>query len=434
MMMNRMIKHFTVLLFSVVVLALPYSGIAGEKITKPWVTGYLPGYEQSTSGSFGFMDDDDWNMLTHAVHFASRVNADGSLDFSTESMGVAKRTAAISVAHQHNIPLLLSVLAWYDVYEPVIKNASTRATMINQLVATVKEGYDGVDLDLEPIRADQEGAAYETFVTELQVALKAVNKTNNPNMLLERPLLTVATGVENVADNNAGQLRTLLAKIQDKVDQINVMGYDLSSLSDEVVWHDGALSDGGQKYPTYSARSVVSVGRAIQQFIDGGVLPSKLGLGMSLEVRIWYGGKVKNSTDGATAPMQEWTVAPKNWNTGTPRASVAELMNPDYACMTTPEGAVAPYKCGYSPDKYRWDDKAKVPYLSINNPGSDYDAFISYTDERAVYEKVEFTKENKLGGLMIWHMRLDYMASKPAGKQRPIMKALRKALHTETGK
>lgn len=109
-------------------------------------------------------------------------------------------------------------------------------------------------------------------------------------------------------------------------------------------------------------------------------------------------------------------------------------MNPDYACMTTPEGAVAPYKCGYSPDKYHWDDKAKVPYLSINNPGSDYDAFISYTDERAVYEKVKFTKENKLGGLMIWHMRLDYMASKPAGKQRPIMKALRKALHTETGK
>ena len=429
--MKRATKTLVALLLSAITLALPYAAHAGEKITKPWVTGYLPGYEQSATGSFGFMDADDWKMLTHAVHFASRVNTNGTLDFDTESMGTAKRTAAITTAHQHDIPLLLSVLAWYDVYVPVIKDVTKRATLISQLVAAVKEGYDGVDLDLEPIRADQESAAYETFVNELQVALKAVNKTNNPKMLVERPLLTVATGVENVADNSQGQLRTLLAKIQDKVDQINVMGYDLSSLSDDAVWHDGALYDGGQKYPTNSARSMVSVSRSIQQFIDGGVLPSKLGLGMSLEVRIWYGGKVKDSTDGVTAPMQQWTVAPNNWNTGTQRASVAQLMDPNYTCMT---GAPAAYKCGYSPDKYRWDDKAKVPYLSINNPGSDYDAFISYTDERAVYEKVKYTKATKLGGLMIWHMRLDYQASQPAGKQRPIMKALRKALHTETGK
>lgn len=422
-------------LLTAILLMTPYTGSAGEKITKPWVTGYLPGYEQGAAGSFGFMDTDDWNMLTHAVHFASHINSNGTLDFTAENMSTANRTAAITLAHQHNVPLLLSVLAWYTVYEPVIKNASTRATLINQLVATVKEGYDGVDLDLEPIRAEQEAAAYETFVNELQSALKGINKTNNPKMLVERPLLTVATGVENVADNSPGKLRTLLAKIQDKVDQINVMGYDLSSLSDEAVWHDAALFDGGQKYPTYSARSMVSVSRAIQQFIDGGVLPSKLGLGMSLEARIWYGGKVKNSTDGVTAPMQEWTVAPKNWNTGTPRASVAQLMDPNFTCMTDAAGTpVVIYKCGYSPDKYRWDDKAKVPYLTMNNPGSDYDAFISYTDERAVYEKVKFTKEQGLGGLMIWHMRLDYMPSKPAGQRRPIMTALRKALHTGTGK
>ncbi|OQX00695.1 MAG: hypothetical protein BWK73_47925 [Thiothrix lacustris] len=170
-------------------------------------------------------------------------------------------------------------------------------------MAAVKEGYDGVDLDLEPIRADQEAAAYETFVNELQTALKAVNKTNNPKMMVERPLLTIATGVENVADNSASKLRTLLAKIQDKVDQINVMGYDLSSTADGIVWHDSALYDGGQKYPSYTARSVVSVSRAIQQFIDGGVLPSKLGVGMSLEIRIWQGGLAKGSTtDGVTAP------------------------------------------------------------------------------------------------------------------------------------
>lgn len=440
MKMNIAVRVVAALLLSAVTLALPSMGNAGEKITKPWVTGYLPGYEQSSTGSFGFMDTDDWNMLTHAVHFASRINANGTLDFSTENMSATNRTAAITVAHQHNIPLVLSVLAWYDVYEPVIKNASTRQTLINQLVATVKEGYDGVDLDLEPIRADQEAAAYETFVNELQTALKAVNKTNNPKMIVERPLLTVATGVENVADNSASKLRTLLAKIQDKVDQINVMGYDLSSTADGIVWHDSALYDGGQKYPSYAARSVVSVSRAIQQFIDGGVLPSKLGVGMSLEIRIWQGGLAKGSTtDGVTAPMQEWTDPNKtfqNWNTTTLRGSVANLLDPTYKCMKNPVTKVinTTYTCGYTAERYRWDDKAKVSYLTINNTDSAYDAFISYIDERAVYEKVKFTREKQLGGLMIWQMRLDYMENKPAGQQRPIMKALRKALHTGTGK
>jgi GH18 family chitinase len=379
-------------------------------------------------------------MLTHAVHFASRINTDGSLDLSTENMSNTNRAAAITAAHDHQIPIVLSVLAWYDVYEPVIKNTSKRTILINQLVEKVKEGYDGVDIDFEPIRADQEAAAYETFVNELQAALKTVNKTNNAKMIVERPLLTIATGVEAVADNSASQLRTLLAKIQDKVDQINVMGYDLSSTDGGIVWHDSALYDGGQKYPSYTARSVVSVSRGIQQFIDGGVLPSKLGVGMSLEIRIWQGGLAKGSTtDGVTAPMQEWTDPNhtfQNWNSTTLRGSVANLLDPTYQCMKNPVTKVInpAYTCGYTPERYRWDDKAKVSYLSINNPDPAYDAFISYIDDRAVYEKVKFTKEKQLGGLMIWQMRLDYMANKPAGQQRPIMKALRKALHTGTGK
>lgn len=435
MIMHRVAKAWTLLLLTVALWIMASSlQASAEKSSKPWVMGYLPAYEQSGSGSFDFMDKDDWKMLTHAAHFSAHVNADGTLDFNAEKMSEANRTAAIQAAHQRHVPLVLSVLAWYDVYEPVIKNASTRKTLINQILEVLKEGYDGVDLDLEPIRAEQAGAEYQTFVNELHTALQTLNKTNNPKMLVERPLLTLTTGVENVADDSPGQLRTLLASIQDKVDQINVMGYDLSSLSDEVIWHDGALHDGGQKYPAYVARSVVSVSRSLQQFMDGGVSPSKLGLGISLEVRIWQGGKVKGTGEGVTAPMQEWSIAPKSWNTGTPRASVAQLLDPDYTCMTTPAGEAAAYKCGYSPDYYRWDDKAKAAYLSINNPGSDYDAFISYTDERAAQEKVKFSKEKGLGGIMIWQMRHDYRADQPEGKKRPIIKALRDALNSETGK
>ncbi len=40
----------------------------------PWVTGYLPGYTQDGAGNAAYMDDADWEMLTHVVHFASEIN------------------------------------------------------------------------------------------------------------------------------------------------------------------------------------------------------------------------------------------------------------------------------------------------------------------------------------------------------------------------
>lgn len=435
---NKII-YFIINILLTVTCLIPSLLLAGEKITKPWVTGYLPAYEQQ-GDAITFMSDKDWETVTHVIHFAGGLHDDGSLNFSSEGMSASRRAAAISKAHEKNVPILFSVLAWYTVYEPVINDANKRAALVAELINVLKEGYDGIDLDLEPVRADDSGnnPGYEALVDELHTAMKGINKTNNTNMLVERPLLAIATGIEAVADNGGGSLRKLLAKLQDKLDQINVMGYDLSTLDGEVVWHDSALYDGGQKYPTYSARSLISVSRGIQQFIDAGVLPAKLGLGMSFEIRIWHGGKAKGSSDGVTEPVQQWDSIPKNWNSGTERGSFANLMNANYACMTNSAGEKTSHICGYSPDKYRWDDKAKVSYLSINNTGSDYDAFISYNDARSVREKVEFAKEKGLGGVMIWHLGLECVhplngnnKCVPAdGRERPLLNTIRKVLRT----
>lgn len=435
------------------------TGNAGEKITKPWVTGYLTGEWHRGDGSIGILTDEDWDTLTHVIHHAAGLNGDGSLDMNYGGWNLGdqnKRTELINKAHSRNVRVLFSVVN-FGSYASVLADPAKRQTLVNDLVDVLKNGtgpgYDGLDIDLEPVTADNSGnnPGYEAFINELHAQLKAIDDTDNPGMLVDRPLLAIATGIEVVTDSGVGSTRKLLAKLQDKLDQINVMAYDLAIANDGVTWHDGALYDGGNKYPTNGGRSVMSAHRAIQQFIDGdvsgsgnGVLPGKLGLGISGEIRGWVGGKVTGSTNGVTAPMQTWTTTPGTWESSggdkVDRGRYAQLMKPGYKCVKNTD-----YECTYKPEYYRWDDAAKMPYLSIDKAGSAEDMFISYNDARSVHEKVKYVKEQGLGGVMLWELGRECLPPGAGGgsvdecvsgdgKYRPLLKAIRQTLHTGTGK
>ena len=411
---------------------------AGEKIIKPWVTGYFPGDRQvETDGSMGIMTDNEWNTLTHMIHFTVELKQDGSLNFDSGSpgkMSPAKRAAAITLAHQKSVPLLLCLNGWIDNYVPILSDVTKRKTAINALITTLKEGYDGFDIDLEPITpyGSATNAAYESFINDLYAQMKTVTKTNNPKMIVDRPLLTVAAGYD-------AREAPLLLRLIDKIDQINIMAYDMSSIYQCTVWFDSPVYDAGNKYLSTGA-PVVSVDNAIKAYKTAGVPLSKLGLGMSFESRIWQGGKFSASTNGALSPMQSWATdacdtspnRPLNWNDGTtPREDYAATM-----------------KYRYKPEYYRWDKNAKASYLTIDQTGSANDMFISLSDARSVRERVNYAKTNGLGGLAIWHMggecihtldpsgtgSLTQCVPGQAGKNRPLMTAMRKALHTGTGK
>ncbi len=433
------------LLFSAVALSFPCIGSAGERITKPWVAGYLPGDWQHGTGQIGILNTDDWKTVTHVMHFAAGLNDNGSLNFnygSAGKMSETKRTEAIRIAHDNKVPILFSVNSWVDGdnytdltahspgYHAILSNATKRKMLVDSLIVVLKEGYDGLDIDLEPVRS---GESYDTFIIELQAEMKKVTKvklSNGNEMMLERPLLAVAA----TPSDGAAQL---LAPIQDKIDQINVMTYDMATIWQCETWHDSALYDGGSKYQTTNT-PMFSVDNVVKTFTTAGIPASKLGLGVSLETRIWQGGTFANSSNGALLPRQLWDNSancatssnrPKNWNDNTtPREGFAELM-----------------KKYYQPAYYKWENAAKVPYLSIDKTESADDMFISYNDPRSVSEKVKYMKEKNLGGLMIWELGRECLPSGnggslnecvpgQAGKYRPIMKAIRQTLRTGTGK
>ena len=79
----------------------------------------------------------------------------------------------------------------------------------------------------------------------------------------------------------------------------------------------------------------------------------------------------------------------------------------------------------FSQEAYRWDDKAKVPYLSITSPEP---LFITYENAQSIQEKINYVRTGSYGGMIIWDPSAQYFPSGDAeGKKNPQLEAVRKA-------
>ena len=372
-----------------------------DKQGKYWVMGYLPGYTQSANGDINYMRDIDWKTVTHVIHNSAMPNTDGSLNVDTNGVDAPRRQAAIQAAHAHGVPILFGLSGWDSQYRNVLADTTLRATFLTNVLAILDEGYDGIDVDFEPIVrwGEEENPEYEAFINELYAALQ----TRQSALLQRPPLLTVSAIYRE---------HKLLARLQDKFDQINVMAYDQSGVAQGITWHDSALFANGYTYPTTNGQ-VVSVHYYMQTLLKAGIPASKLGLGISLETRLWMAGE-GTATGGATLPYQTWMTAPRHFMTDSsvPKESFATLMDKYY-----------------SPDHYYWDEIAQVPYLSYDSEGSADDLFISYNDERSVEAKLQYMKRQGFGGMMLWQLQYDYRPNQVGEAQRPILTTIRNNLY-----
>ena len=81
----------------------------------------------------------------------------------------------------------------------------------------------------------------------------------------------------------------------------------------------------------------------------------------------------------------------------------------------------------YQPGRYRWDDQAKAPYLTIDAPDSKDRKFVSYDDARLCALKIAYVKQQGLGGVIIWELGGGYRANQPPGQRDPLLQAVKKA-------
>ncbi|WP_461451897.1 glycoside hydrolase family 18 protein [Mucilaginibacter sp.] len=248
---------------------------------------------------------------------------------------------------------------------------SSRARFINSALAFItKFKLDGIDIDWE--YPGQIGANNifrpvdkENFTLLMRDFRKALDKQDAADHH-GKYLLTAATGVDTVYMSH-----TDITGMQQYVDFINLMTYDIYNGNDHVTGHQSPLYQSA-----VGKQERVSTAEAIENYMAEGVPAEKIVMGLPFYCRGWT--DVNNADEGLYQP------------------SAGHHVSFSYDSLAT----AYINKNGY---EYHWDKKAKVPYLW----NSELRTFITYNDERAFKYKVQYMKKHHLGGVMFWEYSLD---------------------------
>jgi len=335
-----------------------------------WVTGYYAGWMQDAVPPQALA----LASLTHVIHFSLVPRADGSLDAAENGLSATHARAIVAAAHAARRRVLVSIGGagtrgqFLGAWAP-----GTRSSFVANIVRFVAaHGYDGADVDVEPLEAG-DAAAFQAFVRALHDALRA----RDPDALL-----TAA-----VADAPA-----VYAPVQGLFDQLNVMTYDTSGpWPGWVTWHNSPLSNGGARFPSTGA-PLPSADSLIRAFVRAGVDRARLGVGIDFYGYDW---------SGASGPLQ-------------PIAGVTTRTLSYAALLDRYEGRAT----------LRWDAAASVPYLSLPSAGSEPAHFISFDDARSGVAKVDYARREGLGGAMIWELAGGHRPRAPAAEREALLTAI----------
>ena len=354
-----------------------------------WVTGYYPGYATSRMA----VSNIDFTTITHVVHYGLIPNTNGTIDSSTRDLAASACTQLVSTAHAAGAKALVCVGGagmepnFLGATEPA--NLGGFVTNVYNFMAT--NGYDGVDVDWEPYYAADAGQ-FTNFINSLRTLLGTGK------------LLTVAAPAHPAPGDSVTAEFTMLASIQNQFDQINDMTYDFANLSSGATWHNSSVYDGGHTYPA-TGKVVPSVNGSLNSFVTNGVVSSKLGIGLPYYGYVWTG-----STNGLTSPLQGWAGNSVPTDTAQTYATIAGSY--------------------YSPAAYSWDTNTEAAYLGITNLVATNSMFISYDDTNSCRAKVVYSRNQFLGGIVVWELSQEYIATNSPGNRMPLTAALKQALST----
>lgn len=345
-----------------------------------WCSGYFPGWEQAGMPASNI----DFSVITDVIHFSLIPNANGTLDTTGNGITPAYTTDLVTRAHAANRKALICVGGAGTSFESPATNAYVSAFVQNLTNFMATGGYDGIDVDWEPL-SDSDNTLFTNFVTRLRAAL---------NGFSTHKLLTVAVP--------AGTTPSIVAAVQSKFDQINLMTYDLSGpYPGWVTWYNSPIYNEGITFPSVPGEYVPCIDATVTDFLGGGIATNLLGIGIPFYGYVWQGG-AGTSTGGATQPDQGWTNAP-SMNP----SSYVDLMSSNFAAS-----------------EYHYDAGAQAAYFSVTNASKSQDMFISYQDQRACGATVSYARNRGLGGFIIWELAQDHVANKPDALLQAIKQTL----------
>ncbi len=348
-----------------------------------WVMGYYAGFQ---SGTFP-ASEIKYDSLTHIAVGSVKPKPDGTLDARFDKTGdegtdIAKRI--VKDAHRNGKKALLWVGGSdsNDVWKAAASDENRKTFARNLLDLMDDLGYDGLDLDWEPIDAEDQDEVL-ALVKEL--------RSRDKDALLTLPVMWVASGKDRTSE------LAWYADVANYVDKIFVMTYSMTGTwSGWQSWFSSPLYGDTTKTPA-------SIDSSVQAFRKAGVPRQQLGFGVGFYARCFV--------PPVTGPRMD---IPSNylWNvTNLPYSTVLEVLK-------DPEA------------KYAWDTTARVPYIyrPTSSKTSTYCSYLSYENEQSLQEKAQYLQKERLGGIIVWTLGLGYVEGAASDRQQPLIDALYKGV------
>ncbi|NMO19081.1 chitinase [Pyxidicoccus fallax] len=343
--------------------------------TGKWVSGYYTGWNADLYPP----EKVDFSAMTHIMVGRVTPRPDGtvSTQFDNDNGPQIARTLATRAHAAGRKAIIMVGGAGEHANWVAAANSANRAKFVQSLLTAMDTfGYDGLDLDWEPVEA-----ADKPDLLALVKALRAAR----PNMLLTFPIGWINANVPTDAD-------PWFANLVPYVDQINVMSYEMvGPWEGWQSWYTSALYGHSGNRPT-------SVTASLNGWVSAGIPKAKLGMGIP-----FYGMAWRN----ITGPYQNFT----HWS--------------DYVGSDNSFSYKKIHQLSAS-GKYNWDAVAAASYLTFSTPVEDGTVrWISYDSPQAIAAKGAYTRDNGFGGTIIWSINQGCID--PATGANPLLDAVKSA-------
>jgi chitinase len=313
------------------------------------------------SGPAEALDNYDANQMTHIIFCFGRLNGNRFGIRGARDTAVIQKMVSLK-SKNPNLKVLISLGGWGGC-KPCSDVFATKVGR-KEFTQSIKEIYDffkvdGLDLDWE--YPGISGFPGHKFAPEdkknFTMLVKELRKLGYEKEL------SFAAGASQRYLDSAIQWK----KVMKMVDYVNLMTYDMSGPGSKTAMHHTSLYSTAEQSRSadWMVKALIGIGVPSEKIIVGGAFYGKI-----FE-------NVENVNNGLGQPAKFKTTV-------------------NYKNMPT----MFPADSGWV---YHWDETASAPYLyNINKK-----QFYTYDDKRSIAAKTQYVIDNKLGGIMYWHLGQD---------------------------
>lgn len=316
---------------------------------------------------------------------ATQTTFGGKYTWEQSQAGLAGNFAELQALKAENPHLsnMISIGGWTlsgSFSDIALTEASREKFATSAVEFMVQYGFDGIDIDWEyPVGGGLESNIYrpedkQNYTLLLgevreQLDLQESIDGNDYQLTIASP-----AGFDKIVNYD-------LAGMSEHLDFFNVMTYDYHGAWEKTTNHQAALF--ANPDDTYEYAQEYTVSSTVQQYLDAGVAAEDIVLGAPLYGRSWTG--VGDANDGL---FQSATGAgPGTWENGV--LDYHDL----YSKVNDPNSGYVRY----------WDEAAQVPYVYNDSLG----VFSTYEDTQSLGMKLDYLKEQGLGGMFFWEASAD---------------------------